>query len=162
MWSLNFSLKRPRHLNWTLLIDFTLPIFLNCCSEQYGTTSFSKKSSSVLMIKKIHNSRSVSWKFLLEKQEMAIKLFQNSSRIQLPYAFLKKFWLQDLKLKKELFAPQTYFILLHFSLACFNFSGLNFFYKSKQTAPVFFKNSGQNSTHKNSWLHLIFQKFLAF
>ena len=117
-------MKRPRHLNWTLLIDFTLPIFLNCCSEQYGSTSFSKKSTSVLMIKKIHNSQSVSWKFLLEKQDgykIISEFFKNSTAI----CFFEKI-LQDLKLKKELFAPQTYFILLHFSLACFNFSGLNF------------------------------------
>ena len=34
-----------------------------------------------------------------------------------------------------------------------------FCHRSKQTAPIFFKNSGRNATHKNSRLHLIFQIF---
>ena len=41
----------------------------------------------------------------------------------------------------------------------FQFFQSEFFYKNKQTAPIFFKNSGRNSTYKNSRLHLIFQIF---
>ena len=89
------------------------------------------------------------------RNKMAIKLFQNSSRIQLPYAFLKNLTVA----KERAFWAIDIFRLTAFFSGMFQIFRSEFCHRSEQTAPIFFKNSGRNTTHKNSQLHLIFQTF---